>query len=128
MIFAIIGFNINKEVRFYRLYKKSIDIEHIKSKYIDKEICLRYLTDFNVVYHRYAGMIIAFVVDKEENLLFISNVISRMMQALDILMSRVCELNLIYCLDKVYALVDGFVCNGKIMEMEPLKIACHGHY
>ncbi|KAL0266064.1 UNVERIFIED_CONTAM: hypothetical protein PYX00_011781 [Menopon gallinae] len=108
MIFAIIGFNVNKEVRFYRLYKKSVDIEYIKSKY--------------------AGMVIAFVIDREENTLFVSNVISRMMQALDILMNRVCELNLIYCLDKVYALVDGFVCDGKIIDMEPLRIAGHGQH
>lgn len=127
MIFAIIGFNRNKETRFCRCYEKDIDVEYIKSKYVEKDICIRYLPNFNVVYHRYAETVISFAVDKHENVLLISNVITRMMQALDALMNNVCELNLIYSLDKVYALIDGFVCKGKILDMEPLKIASHGH-
>lgn len=128
MIFAIAGFNTARENRFYRFYKEDIGLEYIKSKYKDKEFCVRYLEKFNIVYHRYASMVVAFVIDTEENILFVSNVISRMIQAFDHLISRVCELNLIYSLDKVYALIDGFVCDGKVIDMEPLKIASYGHY
>lgn len=128
MIFAIAGFNTDRENRFYRTYREDVGLEYIKSNYKDKEICIRYLEKWNIVYHRYASVVIAFVVDKEENVLLVSNIISRMMQAFEHLITRVCELNLIYSLDKVYALIDGFVCDGKIIDMEPLKIASYGHY
>ncbi|KCZ75251.1 hypothetical protein H311_03775 [Anncaliia algerae PRA109] len=122
MIYCIIGFNTNGENRFYRTYTE-IDIEEVKSHFNNKSVSIRYLKNYNAVFHRYANMVIAVCVDKEENLLLVGTIINRLMQTFDLLISNICELNFVYALDRIYEVIDRFIMDGKIIEMEPIKLA-----
>lgn len=121
MIYAIICFNIDGRLRFTRRYDY-IDVEQIIKCYTGKYIFIKYLNEYNLVYHRFGNFIFCMCVDKKENLLNIGSLINRIMSTFDLLFINLCELNFVYCIDLVYKVLDKFILDGKMLEIEPMKV------
>ncbi|RVD92707.1 adaptin small subunit [Tubulinosema ratisbonensis] len=122
MIYAVICFNIDGQIRFKREYKPT-NLDLVKKCYTGKYLFIKYLDNYNVVYHRFGNLVVCMCVDKNENLLNIGSFINRIMNVFDLLFTDLCELNLVYSLNLVYKVLDRFILDGKMLEVDPIKIA-----
>eukprot|EP01104_Vermistella_antarctica_P017911 TRINITY_DN6471_c0_g1_i1.p1 TRINITY_DN6471_c0_g1~~TRINITY_DN6471_c0_g1_i1.p1 ORF type:complete len:144 (-),score=45.40 TRINITY_DN6471_c0_g1_i1:12-443(-) len=75
-----------------------------------------------VVYRRYASLFFIVGVDSTENELGILEFIHCLVEALDTYFENVCELDIMFNLDKAQIILDEMVINGRIVETNKLNI------
>jgi hypothetical protein len=68
------------------------------------------------VYRRYASLYFIIGVDPEENELAILELIHFIVETFDKYFSNVCELDIMFNIDKAHMLIDEIVMNGNIVE------------
>ncbi|CAG8454000.1 14977_t:CDS:2 [Cetraspora pellucida] len=72
--------------------------------------------EHKVIYKRYASLYFAAGIDREENELYVLEVIHRYVQLLDEFFGNVCELDIIYNFDKAYHVLDELILAGELQE------------
>mmetsp|Transcript_5205 Transcript_5205/g.8567 ORF Transcript_5205/g.8567 Transcript_5205/m.8567 type:complete len:144 (+) Transcript_5205:88-519(+) len=72
--------------------------------------------NFKIIYRRYAGLYFIFGVDVNENELLLMETIHLFVELLDQFFSNVCELDIVFHFNKVYALLDEFILAGEVQE------------
>lgn len=72
--------------------------------------------NFKIIYRRYAGLYFIFGVDVNENELLLMETIHLFVELLDQYFSNVCELDIVFHFNKVYALLDEFILAGEVQE------------
>lgn len=72
--------------------------------------------DVRVIYRHYATLYFVFVVDEAESELGILDLIQVFVEALDKCFENVCELDLIFHFDEIYAILGEVVCGGLVVE------------
>lgn len=84
--------------------------------------------DLKIVYRRYASLFFIFGVDHTENEMAILEFIHNMVETMDRYFESVCELDIMFNIDKVHIMLDEMVMNGYIIEanraviIDPLKV------
>ncbi|XP_022801353.1 AP-4 complex subunit sigma-1-like [Stylophora pistillata] len=78
--------------------------------------------NFKVVYRRYASLLFIVGVDSDENELSILEFIHNFVETLDRYFSNVCELDIMFNLDKVHMILDEMIVNGEILETNKNRI------
>jgi len=71
---------------------------------------------FKIIYRRYASLFFIFGADSEENELATFEFIHCFVETLDFHFKNICELDVMFNLDKVYIIVDEFIANGQLVE------------
>lgn len=69
-----------------------------------------------MIYRRYAGLYFVFGVDVADNELLLMETIHLFVELLDQYFSNVCELDIVFHFNKVYALLDEYILAGEIQE------------
>ena len=131
MINAIIVFNNFGKPRFLRFFKYFTCAEqqqiiretyHLVSKR-DDSLCnfleggtLRSDEDWKIVYRHYATLYFVFCVDSSESELGILDLIQVFVETLDKCFENVCELDLIFHLERVHHVIDEIVVGGLVLE------------
>lgn len=69
-----------------------------------------------IIYRRYAGLYFVFGVDVDDNELLLMETIHLFVELMDQFFSNVCELDIVFHFNKVYALLDEFILAGEIQE------------
>ena len=72
--------------------------------------------DLQIVYRRYASLIIAFATSREENELLTLEIIHRYVEILDSYFGNVCELDIIFNFEKAHFLLDEFMIAGEMID------------
>ncbi len=72
--------------------------------------------DVRVIYRHYATLFFVFVVDASESELGILDLIQVFVETLDSCFQNVCELDLIFHMDKIHFVLDEIVCAGLVLE------------
>eukprot|EP01111_Echinosteliopsis_oligospora_P015436 TRINITY_DN6114_c0_g1_i1.p1 TRINITY_DN6114_c0_g1~~TRINITY_DN6114_c0_g1_i1.p1 ORF type:complete len:144 (-),score=17.68 TRINITY_DN6114_c0_g1_i1:89-520(-) len=72
--------------------------------------------NYKIVYRRYASLFFIVGIDSEENELGILEFIHSYVETLDSNFENVCELDIMFNLDKVHFVLDEMVMNGQIVE------------
>jgi len=75
-----------------------------------------------IIYRRYASLFFIVGVDETENELGILEFIHRVVETLDSYFEDVCELDIMFNLEKAHILLDEMVLNGSIFETNPTNI------
>lgn len=78
--------------------------------------------NFKVVYKRYASLFFIIGVDSDENELAILEFIHNLVETLDRYFSNVCELDIMFNLDRVHMILDEMIVNGQIVETNKNRI------
>lgn len=78
--------------------------------------------NFKVVYRRYASLLFIVGVDSDENELSILEFIHNFVETLDRYFSNVCELDIMFNLDRVHMILDEMIMNGEILETNKNRI------
>jgi len=71
---------------------------------------------YKLIYRRYAGLYFVFGVDVADNELLLMETIHLFVELLDQYFSNVCELDIVFHFNKVYALLDEYILAGEIQE------------
>jgi AP-2 complex subunit sigma-1 len=69
-----------------------------------------------VIYRRYAGLYFIFGVDASDNELLLMETIHLFVELLDQYFSNVCELDIVFHFNKVYAILDEYILAGEVQE------------
>ena len=72
--------------------------------------------DFKIIYRRYAGLFFVFGADMNDNELLLMETIHLFVEMLDEYFSNVCELDIVFNFNKVYALLDEYILAGEVQE------------
>jgi len=72
--------------------------------------------DDRVIYRRYASLYLIMVVDQYENELGVLELIHLYVESLDLYFSSVCELDIMFNLDRAHMILDEILLNGDIVE------------
>eukprot|EP00954_Amorphochlora_amoebiformis_P019256 1331503-Amorphochlora_amoeboformis.AAC.1 len=72
--------------------------------------------DFKCVYRRYASLFFIVGVDGQTNELGILEFIHNLVETLDKYFENVCELDIMFNLEKAHFILDEMICNGHIIE------------
>lgn len=125
---------VNKQgqTRFSHYYDQ---IDHDERSWIEGEIVRKCLArnevkqcafmeyrNFKVVYRRYASLFFIVGIDEHENELGIFEFIHNLVEVLDEYFKGVCELDIMYNLDKLHIIIDEMICNGYIVETSKPRI------
>ncbi|XP_019631021.1 PREDICTED: AP-4 complex subunit sigma-like [Branchiostoma belcheri] len=78
--------------------------------------------NFKLVYRRYASLYFIVGVDHMENELAILELIHNIVETYDKYFDKVCELDIMFNLDKAYMILEEMVMNGRIVEMNQNRI------
>ncbi len=78
--------------------------------------------NYKIIYRRYAGLYFTFCVDVNDNELSVLEFIHLFVEVLDGYFGNVCELDLVFHFDKVYAILDEMVLSGEISETSALTV------
>jgi AP-3 complex subunit sigma len=127
---AILVINIHGQVRLNKFYTDipTSDYERISrecyqliSKRTDSmcnfvEGDLPWGPDSKLIYRHYATLFFIFAVDTTESELGILDLIQVFVESLDKCFENVCELDLIFHIDKVHHILDEVVLNGNVLE------------
>lgn len=71
---------------------------------------------FKLIYRRYAGLYFCFGVDVTDNELILMETIHLFVRILDQYFSNVCELDIVFQFNKVYAILDEYILAGEVQE------------
>ncbi|XP_074601021.1 AP-3 complex subunit sigma-2 or [Brevipalpus obovatus] len=138
MIKAILVFNNYGKPRlskFYQYYPEDLQQQIIRetfqlvSKRDDSVVC-NFLeggtliggSDFRLIYRHYATLYFVFCVDSSESELGILDLIQVFVETLDKCFENVCELDLIYHVDKVHYILNELVMGGMVLETNANEI------
>ena len=77
---------------------------------------------FKLVYRRYAGLFFTIAVDVHDNELCYLETIHLFVELLDSYFSNVCELDIVFHFNKVYAMLDEFLLAGELEETSKREI------
>lgn len=69
-----------------------------------------------MIYRRYAGLYFIFGVDASDNELLLMETIHLFVELLDQYFSNVCELDIVFHFNKVYAILDEYILAGEVQE------------
>ena len=72
--------------------------------------------DYKIIYRRYAGLFFVFGADMNDNELLLMETIHLFVEMLDEYFSNVCELDIVFNFNKVYALLDEYILAGEVQE------------
>ena len=75
-----------------------------------------------MVYRRYASLFVLAGVDGDENALVMLELVHAYVEALDRYFGAVCELDIMFHLDKAHFILDEMVMNGCIVETNRTKV------
>eukprot|EP01133_Synstelium_polycarpum_P007969 gene7969-9363_t len=78
--------------------------------------------DTKIIYRHYATLYFVFVVDSSESELSMIDLIQTFVETLDKCFENVCELDLIFHIDKVHYILDEIVMGGLVLETNPAII------
>ena len=78
--------------------------------------------EFKIVYKKYASLYFISLVDPEDNELAVLETMHHFVEVLDKYFNSVCELDLIFNFNMVYAILDEMIIGGEIMETSKQKI------
>lgn len=84
--------------------------------------------DYKIIYRRYASLFFIVATDPEENELSILEFIHLLVETLDKFFRNVCELDIMFNLDRAHMLLEEMVMNGRIVEsshkaiLEPVEL------
>ncbi|XP_052782184.1 AP-3 complex subunit sigma-1-like isoform X1 [Mya arenaria] len=137
MIKAILVFNNHgkpRMSRFYQYYPEDMQQQivretfHLVSKR-DDNVC-NFLeggtliggSDFKIIYRHYATLYFVFCVDSSESELGILDLIQVFVETLDKCFENVCELDLIFHVDKVHYILAELVMGGMVLETNMTEI------
>ncbi len=130
MIHSILIINNNGRARLTKFYTKVPyeqheevvrDVFSMISKRSDSvcnflEGCKHFGKDVRLIYRRYATLTFVFAVDDGESELGVLDLIQVFVEALDRSFENVCELDLVFHLDKAHAVLDEIVMGGMVLE------------
>lgn len=136
---AILVINIHGQVRLNKFYTDipTTDYDRISrecyqliSKRTDSmcnfvEGDLPWGPDSRLIYRHYATLFFIFAVDQTESELGILDLIQVFVEALDKCFENVCELDLIFHIDKVHNILDEVVLSGSVLETGLKEIVKH---
>lgn len=74
--------------------------------------------NIKIVYRRYAGLYFIFGVDITDNELLLMETVHLFVELLDQYFSNVCELDIVFHFNKVYAVLDEYILAGEIQETD----------
>ena len=69
-----------------------------------------------IIYRRYAGLFFVFGMEVDDNELLLMETIHLFVELMDQFFSNVCELDIVFHFNKVYALLDEFIIAGEVQE------------
>eukprot|EP01033_Poteriospumella_lacustris_P006707 gene6707-4836_t len=72
--------------------------------------------NYKLIYRRYAGLYFVFAADITDNELLLMETIHLFVELLDQYFSNVCELDIVFHFNKVYAVLDEYILAGEIQE------------
>lgn len=72
--------------------------------------------NYKLIYRRYAGLYFIFGADSADNELLLMETIHLFVELLDQYFSNVCELDIVFHFNKVYALLDEYILAGEVQE------------
>lgn len=72
--------------------------------------------NYKLIYRRYAGLYFVFGADASDNELLLMETIHLFVELLDQYFSNVCELDIVFHFNKVYAILDEFILAGEVQE------------
>ncbi|XP_040583730.1 AP-3 complex subunit sigma-2 isoform X2 [Lepeophtheirus salmonis] len=137
MIRAILVFNNRGKPRvnkFYEYYTETDQQQIIKETFQlvskrDDNVC-NFLeggsliggSDFKLIYRHYATLYFVFCVDSSESELGILDLIQVFVETLDKCFENVCELDLIFHMDKVHFILNELVMGGMVLETNMTEI------
>ncbi|KXJ13609.1 AP-3 complex subunit sigma-1 [Exaiptasia diaphana] len=140
MIKAILIFNNHGKPRlskFYQHYDEDMQQQIIRETFHlvsrrDDNVC-NFLeggsliggSDFKLVYRHYATLYFVFCVDSSESELGILDLIQVFVETLDKCFENVCELDLIFHMDKVHNILAEIVMGGMVLETNMSEILTH---
>jgi AP-3 complex subunit sigma len=129
---AILVINIHGQVRLNKFYTDipTTDYDRISREcyqliskrtdsmcnFVEGNDDLPWGNDARLIYRHYATLFFIFVVDQTESELGILDLIQVFVEALDKCFENVCELDLIFHIDKVHHILDEVVLNGSVLE------------
>jgi len=137
MIKAILIFNNNGKPRltkFYHHYTEDLQQQIIKETFQlvskrDEDVC-NFLeggslvggSDYRLIYRHYATLYFVFCVDSSESELGILDIIQVFVECLDKSFENVCELDLIFHVDKVHYILNELVMGGMVVDTNMAEI------
>lgn len=140
MIKAILVFNNHGKPRlckFYHHYIEDVQQQIIRETFQlvsrrDDDVC-NFLEggtliggeDYKIIYRHYATLYFVFCVDSSESELGILDLIQVFVETLDKSFENVCELDLIFNVDKVHHILNELVMGGMVLETNMNDILCH---
>lgn len=140
MIKAILVFNNHGKPRlckFYHYYTEDIQQQIIRETFQlvsrrDDDVC-NFLEggtliggeDYKIIYRHYATLYFVFCVDSSESELGILDLIQVFVETLDKSFENVCELDLIFNVDKVHHILNELVMGGMVLETNMNDILGH---
>jgi AP-2 complex subunit sigma-1 len=77
---------------------------------------------YKLIYRRYAGLFFCFGVDVTDNELMLMETIHLFVRVLDQYFSNVCELDIVFQFNKVYAILDEYILAGEVQETSELVL------
>lgn len=140
MIKAILVFNNHGKPRlckFYHYYVEDVQQQIIRETFQlvsrrDDDVC-NFLEggtliggeDYKIIYRHYATLYFVFCVDASESELGILDLIQVFVETLDKSFENVCELDLIFNVDKVHHILNELVMGGMVLETNMNEILTH---
>eukprot|EP01114_Cavostelium_apophysatum_P020949 TRINITY_DN7170_c0_g2_i1.p1 TRINITY_DN7170_c0_g2~~TRINITY_DN7170_c0_g2_i1.p1 ORF type:complete len:148 (+),score=4.19 TRINITY_DN7170_c0_g2_i1:109-552(+) len=91
-------------------------------KRIDKQCSFIEYEGYRVVYKRYASLFFIAGIDNSENELAVLEFIHHFVETLDQYFKSICELDVMYNLERVHIVLDEMISNGHILETAKQKI------
>lgn len=131
MLKFILIVNKQGQTRFSNYYDSS---EHDERAWMEAEIVRKCLSrnerqcsfleyrNFKIVFRKYASLFFIIGIDETENELGIYEFIHNMVEVLDKYFEGVCELDIMFNLEKVHIIVDEMICDGFIVETSKVRI------
>nr|PVC50751.1 clathrin assembly protein [Theileria orientalis] len=104
--------------------KSALESELIRKCLIrdDTQCSFFTLRDMTIVYRRYASLFIIVGTTPDENELTIYELVQNIVETLDRHFENVCELDIIYNLDKAHFILNEMIANGRIIECNKSNI------
>uniref|UniRef100_UPI00358ED54D AP-4 complex subunit sigma-1-like n=1 Tax=Myxine glutinosa TaxID=7769 RepID=UPI00358ED54D len=78
--------------------------------------------DFRLIFRCYASVVCIVGIDEDENELAIYELIQNFVETLDKYFNRVCELDILFHLDKVHVILEETVMGGQVLETNNARI------
>ena len=125
MIKFILLFNRQRKIRLQKWYdvystkEKKNMIQDLTSTILGRSKKMSNILEWKnlqIIYQRYASLIIAFATSKDDNQLLTLEMIHRYVEILDSYFGNVCELDIIFNFEKAHFLLDEYILSGEIMD------------